>query len=599
MAQVSVPRLNRIEPSQALPKNDRINMNVQDQGARILQQGGMLANIAETADKVYIAAEDNKIEQLSNEAEIEYSSWNAQELQKLKSYQGDPTDAYVEYDTKVQEKRKEILERRPDLGERVRNNMTARLDKAIGTQTIAAYNQRGAQQETYENNIFESTVKLKKDNLPVSAGYIQKDDPSSFLMFDQGMSDIRTTIAKRGLKNGTVELLPDDAQTWSHSYVNEDGKVVKVLETPLAKQRIAKEQSEGVKSSIEVLIAGGRVEEAKMMQEKYKGYIDPASAAKIDNKFKTAGRKDEAYNIVGSMQGKSEDAQLAAIEKIADPELRSEVLKIKDADTRRLEALKERKGKANYDTLANRVLAKMNSNQPYFGIADLENDPLYKQTWDSIPPAKKKAIIEMVDAPKESNSKSEIRVQSLFLGTDQEHQLETMTPEDFAEYTSGLSKADKKKYTGMYMSLRTQSEGERRSMYKQAGKMLQDQFLIDGHIKRNSYGKIAGDDEVTLLKAQNSLIDHLSTQYGSFNEKQLQDFVKEFSAAEIKEKAFNPASRIPVKSKSSVKTATSDVTLPADKDVILSLKRDYREKYNKWPAPNDEKWMALLKSKGY
>ena len=582
---VQIPTINRIQPSSAMPKNDRLNMKVQDQGSEIMQRSQQISSVVNQGLDIQYKEENDKIDQLSFEVENEYSAWNNEQLQKLKSHEGDPTDAYVEYDKLAKEKYDDILSKRPDLNDRVRGHVTARFDKTVAQQNIGVLKQRGMQIEVYDNNLYESSVKLKKNNLPVVAGYVSKDDPSSFMMFDQGLADIKTTVAKQALKKGSAVRLPDDAKSgWNHTYQDDDGNIVKVQMSDLAKVRAAKELSEGVKSSIDVMIAGGQVEEAKLMQEKYKGYLDPASAAKLNNKMRTTGRKDEAYSVIASLKGKSADAQIEAINKIPDPELRTEALKIKDADDRRIEAMMTRKSKANYNTLADSVLKKMNSDQPFYGVADLENDPLYKQTWDNIDAKQKKAILEMVDAPKESNDKSLLGVQDLFLGKDTG--LETMTPQDFAEKTVGLSKADKTKYTNLFMSLRTQTEGERRSMYTSAGKMLQDQLLVDGHISRNAYNKIAGDDEIALIEAKNTLIDHLSTQPGSFNEKQLKDFVKDYSASVIKGKAFNPKPRTTLSDNVSTKSAAPSVTLPTG-DALIALKREYRTKYNKFPTKSE------------
>lgn len=595
MAGVQLPSLNRIEPSAAQPKNDRINMKVQDQGAQILNRTQAITQVGHAVGDIYQKYEDDKIEQLGTQVDQEYSAWNNAELQSIgaKVKEGaDPTDLYADYDKRAQEKYDEIISRRPDISERVRRHVTGRLDRSVSTQNVAVLKQRGAHQEIYSNNVFEAGVKSKKDNLSITAGYVQKGDQSSYLMYDQNISDIKTMIAKRGMNNGTVKRLPDDAKTFSHAYMDDEGKVVKVSMNDFAKQRAAKEISEGVKSSLDVMIAGGQVETAKEMREKYKDYLDPASTAKVDNKIANKSRKQDAYKFIGSLNGKSDEAKVEAIEKIQDPELRSEALKIKDADDAKLESMRKRKDKVNYDTFANRVIEKMSSDQPYNGLADLEADPLYDQTWDNLSPKSKLAIQEMVLAPKNSDPDAELRVQSLFLGNG-DKQIDTITPEDFARETVGLSKSAKAKYTNMYLSLRTQTEGEKRAMYKQAGDMLTKQFLADGHIKKDKYGNINQKDNKVVVEANNKLIQHLSTQYGAFNPAQLQKFVKDFSADEIKGKVFNPQSRTPA-------VKPPDKAAPAGQIKIgrtqyNNLVRLYSKKNNGTiPEPNDPKFINFV-----
>ena len=73
---VSIPRLNRSEPSQALPQNDRINMRVNAQASTILNQTQAVTGVIDKGADVYQQYENDKIETLSNQAEREYSAWN-------------------------------------------------------------------------------------------------------------------------------------------------------------------------------------------------------------------------------------------------------------------------------------------------------------------------------------------------------------------------------------------------------------------------------------------------------------------------------------------------------------------------------------------
>lgn len=588
---VSVPKLQRIQPSASLPANDRIKMQAPNNASDILNRTGNITKLGEAGADLYYDIEDNKIQQLSNEAEQKYTAWNTEQLQKLKSYQGDPTDAYAAHDIAAKEKYDEILNERPDLNERVKSHLSANLNKAMGAQDLHTIKQRGAQQETYANTVFESQVKLKKDNLGINAGYIKKDDPGSFLPMDQNISEIKTTIAKRGFVTGIAKKLPDDAKSWNHIYQDEDGKMVKVELSDIAKSKAAKELSEGVSSSINSMIAGGYTEEAQAAYERYKPYIDVKMKAHLDTKFKTAGVKAAAFNEIGKVENKSDTEQMTAIENIKDPAIKSEALKIKDTNDARREHIKNRREKANYEVLGNRVLKKMNSDDPFHGEADLENDPVFKATYDRLSVKGKKSVLEMVKAPKETDPKAEAAIQNAFFGNDPDNNIEGMSPTKFAELTVGLNKADKTKYTNMYNKQNIQTAGEERAIVKRAGSMLQDQLLSDGHIARNKYGKIAGDDEITLINARNKLIDVLDKR-GPMNEKELKDFVKEFSAAEIKGKVFNPAVKTPV-------TKTSNVP---PKDVAISpmkkieLKKKFKDQIGHFPKDDEPQWITFLQN---
>lgn len=231
---VNIPRLNRIQPSDTLPSNDRIKGQAQDQSRNILNQTNQIAALGERGIQINKAYEDEKIDNLSSEANQAYAEWSAQKLGKLKAFKGDPTDAYAQYDLDEKEFFDKLMNDKPDLNERVRRGVTSNLAKSQNANRIRVLKQRGYQKEVYENNLFESDVKLKKNDLSVSAGYIKKGDRTSTIEFNQGLSDIKTLIAKRGLKNGTATVV--DGDKFDHSYRSPDGELVKVSYSPMAKE---------------------------------------------------------------------------------------------------------------------------------------------------------------------------------------------------------------------------------------------------------------------------------------------------------------------------------------------------------------------------
>jgi len=598
---ITVPRLQKLNTSSEIPSNERIKMNVENNASNILNTTNAVSNLAEKGIDLYTEFENDKITQLSYEVEKEYSDWNGEKLAKLKAHQGDPTELYAQYEQEAEQKYNEILNKRPDLNTRVKSGVKSALDKTANTQRIQVLKQRGAQQEVYENNTYESAVKLKKNNLGVSASYIKADDPGSFYPFEENIADIKTTIAKRAIDKGLGTVVPENSEErGDHVYRDLDGKMVKVKLNDIAKVRVAKELSEGVGTSITSMINSGYTQEAQAAFERYKPYLDTKTKGSIESKFKTTGLKSTAYDEMSKIEGKSESEQMQYIESVKDPEIKSELLKIKDTNDRRRQNIRERREKVNYEALAGKVLNRMNSEAPYNGLAELEEDPTYKAVFDRLDAKSKKSIIEMVNAPKETNSKSEVKIQDLFFGNDADNSIEEISPEQFAQYTTGLSRSDKKKYTNMYNRMRTQTSSEERSTYKRAGNMLRDQLLIDEHIEKDKFGKISGDDEITLLKAQNKLIDHLDKQ-GVMDEKSLKDFVKNFSAAEIKGKVFSPEPKA-VFSGSAKPRVTSNVsTAPSKtKELVISpkdliaYKKQFRELNGYFPTTKDVKFKTFL-----
>ena len=519
--QVPLPKLQRIQPAQKVGA-DRLRFKVQGQDDLIQQTTKNVAGLAGEAIELSFDIEDSKIEQLSNENEQEYAEWNAAQMQNLRSKTGDPTDHYVEYEKAEKKKAEELLSKRPDLNNRVQSHLEGNLSKVQSSQRIGVLKQKGLQTETYKNTLFESTLKLRKNDLPVTAGFIQKDDPSSFVPFDQKVSDIRNTILKRGLDTGTVTK----------------GKDGRITVSNIAKARVAKELSEGVSNSVKVLIDGNQSDEARMVHEKYKKFIDPLSNAALEKKFKSNDVKEQAFSFMGELRGKTPDEQDAIIDRIKDPEVFSEVLKLKEANDNRRESDRNRRSKNNYDRLANRVIAKMNSDEPYHGLAQLENDPLYKQTWDRITdPKQKQAVQELLEPPKQSATGSIARVQDILMGNNADLPVETITTQEFNNALVGLSQKHRDKYNGTFERLRIQSAGEQRSTHKRAGNFIVNHLLKNEEIEKDKFGKFDEDDTITIIEMQEAFIDHLETQPGVFTDKQLKDFANEFTASKINEEA--------------------------------------------------------------
>lgn len=579
MGNTTIPRLNRAEPSSGLPKNDRINMNVQSQGQQIMQTTNAIAGVAEAGMDIYQKAENQKIETLGNLAEQEFTAWNNEQLAKLKNIQGDPTDAYKAYDDSVKKKREEMLSARPDLNERVKNYYQTKIDRTIASQNVVALKQRGAQQETFDNNVFENTIKLKKESMTAVAG-----DPE---LFDMNIRDIKDAIVKRGLKQGTVKILdekaeiPKDGGTLRyHTYQDADGKVVRAELSDLAVQRFVKERAEGIKSSIEVLTASGRVAEAKEMREKYGDALDSLSKTKVDTKLTKVGRKEEAAEFLAENDGlDAEEFEKAVDDLSTDPLLQAEVLKLKAGKEKSLDQLRTLSEKRNYDYLMKDLMERQKSERPFASIAELENDKKFALVFDRLNAKQQKAVIEMVESPKESDPKAIARMQENFFTG----KIYDMDPADFQAELVGMDKAEKAKWNTRYFNAKSDTAGEKRATYGIANKLLTDGLVEAGFIERDDRNKITGEDADILYRARANMIevmDHLGPQ----SPEQLQQLVKKFTAKEIKDKAFK-SPQVSVDAVKKKKTGPKTLT----EQQLRDMKVKFRNKYSRFPRPDDQK----------
>lgn len=459
-----IPQIERIDTTSNQPQNQRINLQVQDNASLIQQRTQQVNQLVENGADLYQDFEDSKIKQLSYETEQEYKTWNDQQLANLKTVQGDPTEAYREYEQASQEKFDEIMAKHGDVTDRVKRNVQGSLAKTSQTQRAYALKQRNAQVETYKNNLYESQLKLKSDTMSDAASFVQPGNLASFVPLEQNIKDTRDIVVTRAYEQGLAEKLPDDAESFNYVSVDANGKTTKYKINDIAEQRMAVELSKGVSQSVDNLIASGYNDRAKAVFDRYEGYIDTRTKTKLQNKFEQADVEDEAYSKLAEVRTLPPEEQLDAIEKETNLEVRSKMLQIKDADDRRIENMKDRQQKANYERLSTDVFNKMNSNQPFFGLADLQKDPTYKATFDKLSDKQKKAIEKLVEPPTKSSVKKLVRVQNDLNDPEALNKIAQMSDAEFySEYLAGLKSSDVSKYNEQRQKILNPSNSQRRA----------------------------------------------------------------------------------------------------------------------------------------
>lgn len=612
---VNLPRPQRLQQdSSPTPQNQRINIQAPSNANAILQQTQAVASLGSEALNAYQDIENNKIQSISQKFEQDLKTWNDNKLSKLKSSGGDPTEVYSNYETELKEKYDSLLKTYPDMNDRVKRHVTSSLDKYASNERHRAMRQRGAQQETYDHNLFESSVKLKRNNMVSAAGNIQKGNPSSFIFMDEAINDLKTSISQRAIKQQNAKIVDKDSKDFTHAYRDAEGNIVKVKMDDIAKFRTAKELSQGISDSINSMINAGYVVEAKEAHERYKGFIDKKTETKLAKKFKTDTNKSEAKQIYGAIQGQDPEKQIEIINKIADPDIKEEVLKYKDTIERRIENDRERRVKRNYDTLSKFVQNRMSSDKPFNGMAELEDEQAFKETWDNLDAKSQQAVREMVIAPKKSNQKSIAKVHSLLFGEDKNNNIEDMSIEDFQLQLTGLSSADRRRYITKFEKLKEgPNASTQRAVFNRASRQLKNRMLLSETIKRDDFGRFSRKDEKKLIKRQEELIDFLGDNPENLNDKQIKDKIDEFTATQVREDVgflgrifgggSNQVAQDNVRA-DQVGTTTSAPIRGEKKDIstlslteMYNLKKEFKQEFGYSPLKSDPKLIDFYKSR--
>jgi hypothetical protein len=586
---VTIPRLQRIAPSKDLPSNRRIQAKAQDQSANILQRGKQISALGERAVEINRAYEDSKIDSLSSEANQKYAEWNVQKLQELKNHKGDPTDAYAQYDVEEKEFFDNVLGDKPDINERVRKGLTANLAKSQNSNRIKVLKQRGFQKEVYEHNLFTSDLDLNKQELSVSASYIEKGDKTSTIQFNEGLNNIRTLVAKNAIRTGTAEEIEDDAKG-DHRYKDADGNEIRVKLSNAAKAKTYTEMNKGVVNSVDVLIASGKTGEARNMMDDYSLYIDAKSKAKFEKRLKVNESENEARTFLQNIRGKTPDEQVRLIEGIKDSETRSEAIKIKHLDSTKLKALKKNSENKNYERVHGVVDQLRDSGQLYTekSITDHPEIKMILQK-ASLNPTQMRVLREEFKSPKISEDKALDRVTDIFLGGD----LQKMTSAQLSEAMVGLSKSDKSKFRTKFLSRTSDKKGAERTsqIYNRSKSLLTDKMYASGMIE-NVDGFLDDDDFLKLKKAKVELLEYLDNaelgdkpSMGTINS-HIDDFIK----SKKKESIFDKVSfgnwfksKVPAKKSNSKKARRN----PLEGEDTFEWQRRYKKERGLSTPPRD------------
>jgi hypothetical protein len=443
----------------------------------------------------------------------------------IKFSQADPTELYNKFDAEMNEEYKRLTEDET-LSGRTRDMVLAKLQSKANQLDLQKLTEQGGQTNEYERNVTDTAVSLEKESLIDAASMIHPDDPKSTVLFEEALGRIRDLRLRHGMKMEAVKT-------------DENGRISYI--GPMVDHQLKKDLSEGVALSIDNAIKSGNMHIAEVLKEKFSNLLNGSQKAKLADDFQKGEVKEQAYEAAAMIERYGPDKGLKGVE---DPEVRDKALDIYNDREAKKEQIRERKSKQNYNYLANHILKKQQSDDPYVSMTELEADPIYINAIGRVTDAKqRKAIIESVIQPKESDDSSINRMQKLMFGEDPDHDIREISPEDFNDYLSGMSKSDRKKYTSKFEQFRSDTGSEQAQRHKAANKELTDQMLSIGLIKKNNFNQITGRDEMKLIEARNELTDWLDKNPGPMSPKDIKEYTRQFAISKKSGETFVPPTR--------------------------------------------------------
>lgn len=570
---VQIPRQKRINSQGGGTGFRPINIQADGGAENITNRTNAIANLGDQVGQLYTQAENDKIRQTSQVYERELKGWSDSRLRDLKGVEGDPTESYARYDTELKAKVDELRDRNPDFSERVKGHIGTQLERFSADERSFMMKQRGAHVDTFKNNNYNATLALKTRELPNFASDINFDSDAGtrYLKYDRKLNEIRTTVAQRGIETGRIQ--PADPKDAEYIVTDPDGKEIGVNFDNQSKLRIATEISRGVEDSYKALINSGQLDKAKAFYDKYQGQMTPSKRVKLTGRLKDEERNQNSYKIYDSISTKTKSEQEDAIKNIEDGFVRSKVRNLLEAQKNRLARDRKDREDRNYDSLVKDIVAN-----GYESVADLENSPIYKETWENLSGKQQKAILKDIKPPAETKPETKTKYLEAYLNND----LEGMNINEFLTLTEGLNKRDKTQAETEWKKANTQTDARRGTLFKDAKRNLEQRLVNLRYVDPKEFGAWKRKDGEKMNAAYDSLREKLESYSAGGNypsDTEMDKFVADLSNAIKKDelKTFNPVNpRLSERNLKLTREGNSNTAIETTPEERKEYLREYR-----------------------
>lgn len=493
-----LPRVQRMEPLEPTSVG-RVDVQAPDLATPFARTSQALTGIGETVVDQMRKAEEAKIDLDSNVAAREFEEYAVNLLDGpngVTKRQGDPTQAYEQFDTEIETKRRELLEKYKDANPRLQGAIIRKLEdraSSVRSRRNVAY---GNQYHKYDEDVTASNVKLGQKAAMEAVGLINPTDPRSFDAFDKELLYVRKLREEQALRNGSASQ-------------SEDGKITF---DPVSESRLMSDLSDTAYNSIDNALSVSRTDIARVMIGRYGLFVEPSKRAKLEEKMKKEDVRLAAFRETSRLEALPFDVQRVELQKLKkDPEIFAEVTKQLESTQRHLDNLRKDQDEESYNRIS-KILEKRNFNTVY----DFENDPLVKKDLDRIQDAhKRKALRERIEQPKKSDQSVKANVYRLM----EQGEFKTMTYGRFAEEVTGLNEEDRKMFETQFRQEKMETASEERSRIHDALVQLERDAIGSKLVRFDSYtGKVASRDQIYLNDLKQRVVSDASSFRGKSSE---------------------------------------------------------------------------------
>lgn len=497
---VKIPTVERLQPIQP-GSVGRVEAQVPD-AARSLAQTtkdvtDLTSNLVRVADKV----ERDTIDIKGNEAINKYERWYRRKIygdatsgeKGLVHIEGDPTEAYKAFDEESVAYKDEVL-KDLNLSGRVRRGVQKKLDNrynSLYNKTLSVFS---SQYDKYDERTTEAQIKNSKRDAAESTSFIDKDDPLTFQPFENALVNVKNLTIQRGKRLHTVreiekgdKLLNGEERDF---YFDADGEKRFIALKPSVQLKIAQDLSEATSGAIKTLMGARRIDEAKVMMDEYKKYLDPVAKAKLEDKLEGLEVEQKAYQALA--EGK--DAGELPTRTARDAMVKKKAYELQDAMSRYRENKTRRESDNVYNQLATQLMEKVDpakTKNPIDNTLQLDQEKFlidgksvkFEDAVDRIVDAKQqKALYALVQDRSKTGDPGKM---AELLDRASTGEFYTMSAEDLLAESYNLSEKEYNRVLGIWQRMRLESDSSEGRRLERAFKIAKERGLQTGLLRKS------------------------------------------------------------------------------------------------------------------
>ncbi len=522
---VEIPKIQRTQ-APAPSQTQGLDTRFKGAAADTAKVGQAAEGFGEAAFTLATKYENEAINNEAIKRVNEYDDWYKKRLYGdstaanpgLRNLEGDPTEAYNQFDNDAEAKYNELLS--PDgLSSKAAGHVEKELLQRRRTLHGTRLMEYGNQNAQYTDKLYKGRLDIASQDTVGSMAKFDSKNPASAVHYLAGVSDIqRLHIDRAKVWGGAVET---DEKT-DIGYLDENNVPHYYKVSELTKTEIKKDISKATAASVKVLIDSGRVEDAEALMNNYPNFLDKVNQGELTKDLDKAKTEKDALIFMEKAKGKSYAEQKRLLNQMPTTTLREmkakrEALNILGQVESEDTALRAAHENEMYDFGANAIAKVMNSDEPFTSerqleksILTLENgmkikfEDLEKQIPDS---TKRAALREIFKPPKESDPE----VLSDFMDKLAAGEVKGMSHGQLTQDQHGMNQADRTMSNAEWrkQNVLTDAQGQSRTNYafSTANKAIMPL------LKKNSGGKLTKGS----LKVKNEMMTEVLANSDNLN----------------------------------------------------------------------------------